>query len=170
MIYKVLGASMIIISCAFLGFGSAAGYSREVGILQTLRSAIRYMKNELTCRAVPLPSLCRSAAQASNGVVREFMQNLASELEAQICTNPLQCTLCALSRTKGTPLSMQDAIRMLGKTIGVFDLQGQLDGFDEICIYLDELILKRSTQMDARIRSYRTVGVCAGIALAIILI
>ena len=170
MSFKIFGAFLIILSCACLGFGTAAGYSREVRILKSLRSAIRYMKNELTCRAVPLPALCRSAAQVSEGVVREFMENLATELEAQICPNPLQCTLCALSHTRGVPPSAQDVIRMFGKTIGVFDLQGQLDGFEEVCLYLDEIISKRSTQQDMRVRGYRTVGICTGIALAIILV
>jgi len=167
---RLLGALMIIASCAWMGCRLAAGYIREVRFLQTLRSSVRYMKNELYCRSVPLPALCRSAAEFSEGAVSAFWINLATELEAQICTDPLQCTICAMDRTKNIPPSVNGAVRMIGKTIGAFDLQGQLDGFEEICLHLDELILKRTAQQDMRIRGYRTVGVCAGIALAIILI
>jgi stage III sporulation protein AB len=167
---RVLGAILIVLSCACLGFGSAAGYAKEVRILESFRSAVRYMRNELNCRCIPLPDLCKCAADTSEGVVAAFWSNLASELEAQICPDPLQCTLGALSRTKNVPQSMCDAVHMVGKTLGAFDLQGQLDGFDNICMHLDEVIHKRTKQQDIRVRGYRTAGVCAGIALAIILI
>lgn len=161
---------MIIIACAILGFSSAAGYTKELSTLKSFRSAVRYMRNELYCRCMPLPALCRSAASVGEGVVCTFWLNMAIELEAQICPDPMQCTLCALAKTKNVPTSMCDAIQKIGKTLGAFDLQGQLDGFDHVCMQLDEAIKMRSNQHDMRIRGYRTLGICAGLVLAIIMI
>lgn len=76
----------------------------------------------------------------------------------------------ALCHVRELPTQAQKIMRELGQTLGRFDLPGQLRGLESIrrtCRReLDELAKNR----DVRLRSYQTLGLCAGAALAILFI
>lgn len=167
---KLIGAVMIVLSCGLFGFRLAAAYTNELRQLQDFRFSVSYLRNELCFRATPLPVLCAMGAKVSKGCVRSFWERLGVELEAQICPNTRQCVQNALVNIKRVPESLYDSIEMLGKTLGAFDVEGQMSSLDQLCVYLDNKIEDFIAQQDHRVRTYRTVGICAGVAFAIILI
>ena len=59
-------------------------------------------------------------------------------------------------------------LRQLGKTLGRFDLEGQLQGLQAVCAACLEARDSLQKDRDTRLRSYRTLGLCAGAALAIL--
>jgi stage III sporulation protein AB len=61
-------------------------------------------------------------------------------------------------------------LRLLGKSLGKFDLSGQLAGIDLVREGCKENLDRISKDRQERLRSYRTLGICAGIAIAILLI
>lgn len=168
--FKWIGALLVIAGCGGVGFTMAAAYKREEWTLRSLISALDYMSCELQFRLTPLPNLCRQAGKECRGAVGKVLTDLAMELENQISPDAGSCMYAALSRTENIPKATEAALRMLGTGLGRFDLQGQLSGLEQVRSHcrreLDGLLQNR----DQRIRSYQTLGVCAGAALAILFV
>lgn len=165
---KLIGAVLIIAGCGGVGFSMAAAHRREEGALRHLISALDYMGWELQYRLTPLPELCRSAAAESSGCVRQALNNLATELESQIAPDAAACMNAALAKTPKLPPRVRKLMLSLGSSLGRFDLPGQMKGLEstrQLCRHeLEEL----STDRNVRLRSYQTLGLCAGSALAIL--
>lgn len=165
---KLIGAALIIAGCGGVGFSMAAAHRREEKALRQLIRALDYMGCELQYRLTPLPELCRYAASESGGAVSQVLVQLASELEAQVAPDAGSCMNAVLSKTSGLPPRTRKNFQLLGVSLGQFDLQGQLTGLEtarkQCRRELDEL----SKNRDVRLRSYQTLGLCAGSALAIL--
>ena len=65
---------------------------------------------------------------------------------------------------------VRELLNQFGQTLGCFDLKGQLLGIEEVrsqcAAALDQLALGR----EDRLRSYQTLGLCAGAALVILFV
>ena len=165
---KLIGAALIVAGCGGVGFSMAAAHRREEKSLRQLIRALDYMGCELQYRLTPLPELCRCAASESGGAVSQALLHLAAELEAQIAPDAAACMNAAVSKTSGLPPRTRKNMQLLGVSLGQFDLQGQLTGLEaarkQCRRELDEL----SKDRDVRLRSYQTLGLCVGSALAIL--
>ena len=163
-----IGAVLVIAGCGGCGFSIAAGYMREEGTLRQLLRALNCMEWELQYRLTPLPELCRQAGKETGGALKEVFWNLAEELEQRTFPDAADCMAAALNRSRELPRRIQEILKLLGRTLGRFDLPGQKQGLEEAraaCrMALDALEKKREN----RLRSYGTLGLCAGAALAIL--
>lgn len=170
MTLKIIGALMIVLSCGSLGFQMAAAQRREEKMLESLCGLLDYMRCELQYRMTPLPTLCAMAAEQTSGHLRSLFLVLAQELENQISPDAQSCMHAALTKSKGLPQQVVVSLQELGKTLGQFDIDGQLSGLDasrKVC----QLRLQSLRQnKDNRLRGYQTLGLCAGAALVILFI
>lgn len=167
---KFIGAILIIIGCGGVGFSMAAGCKREEWALRSLISTLDFMTCQLQYRLTPLPELCRQAGQQTRGAVGQVMTVLAEELEKQITPEADSCMHAAISRVSCVPKAAEEALRVLGKSLGRFDLQGQLHGLEQVRSHCRRELEGITADRDQRIRSYQTLGVCAGAALAILFV
>lgn len=167
---KLIGAIMIIVTCGGFGFYLSAVHRREECTLRELVAVLDYMECELQYRLTPLPTLCRQAAAESQGVLRQTFLALALELEDQISPDVERCMNGALSKVKDIPKLTYDAMSMLGKTLGRFDMEGQLKGLEGVRQECRRHLGELSQNREVRLRGYQTLGLCAGAALAILLI
>ena len=170
MIYKWLGALLVIGACGSFGFKLVATHKYEERTLRQLLATLDYMTCELRYRLTPLPVLCRQAAHEAKGVIADLLEILAGELEDQVSPDVNCCMLSAIEKTKGLPEYVIQNLILLGKSLGKFDLEGQLLGLEGVrhscrCV-LDELTRNR----DNRLRSYQTLALCAGAAIAILFV
>jgi len=170
MSFKCIGAILVLCGCSFAGFSMCAAYRREERQLRQLLSALDYMVCELQYRVTPLPELCRQAADHRDGFVGQLFFNLAAELEAQVSPD-VQCCLAAAAARSGTLSGrLEEAICILGSSLGRFDLQGQLQGLETVRTYCRTQLDQMAEGRDTRLRSYQTLGLCAGAALAILFV
>ena len=170
MTLKWMGAVLVMIGCGGFGFTLAASCKRETSMLFQLRNALRYMENELTFRMTPLPQLCRTTAHTAKGKIHQIFINLAEELESQIYPDATICMQRALGKYPDLPKSVRKTCKLLGQSLGSFELTGQIQGLEaseEMC--RRELERIKENQVE-RLREYRTLGICAGAALTIILL
>ena len=167
---KVIGVLCIVISCGGCGFLLAAQYMVRIRSLRNLMLALEYMECELQYRCTPLPLLCRQAGQQSHGIVQKLFSDLADELEAQISPDPERCMAAVLDRHSEMDSTLFAIAQQLGMNLGKFDLPGQLRGVERIRMLCGEKLEKLTQNKESRLRSYRTLGLCAGAALAILLV
>lgn len=163
-----IGALLVVAGCGGIGFSMAMYDRREFQSLEQLGRCLGYMKSELRCHLTPLSELCRKTARQSKGGVAALFDSLARELESQISPNVACCMAVALKNQPELPKKAQQVFGHLGSALGSFDLEGQiqeLEGAQQLCRQLQEEMAVNRTQ---RLRSYQTLGLCAGAALAIL--
>lgn len=168
--YKWIGAICIIVSCGGFGFSIAAMQLREEKTLRQLIGALDYMECELQYRLTALPDLCRQAGNDRKGCLREVFWKLAEELEAQVSPDVETCMRSALAVSRNMPKYTLEAFRDLGQSLGRFDLPGQLKGLEAVRNTCRRRLEELTTNKEPRLRSYQTLGLCAGAALAILFI
>ena len=104
----------------------------------------------------------------TGGSVRDVLNKLARELESQIAPDVSSCMRAAIEDYQDFPKRFRRLMLQLGRTLGRFDLAGQIQGLQAVqasCMQ-EQKALEQNREM--RLRSYRTLGLCAGAALAIL--
>ena len=169
MTLKLLGVILVIVSCGGVGFAMAAADLRETKSIQRMIEAIEYLSWELQYRNAPLPELCRSTAAATSGLVKTIFWALAKELDAKRSPDVAGCVESLLS-SMSLPGGLAGALKLLGRSLGKFDREGQLKGLASAAAEL-ELERKACAEgQQGRVRCYQTLGLCAGAAIAILMI
>lgn len=170
MSFKLIGAVLIIAVCGGFGYSMVAAHKREERALQQMLGALDYMQCELQYRLTPLPDLCRQAARQCGGCVQTLFTRLASELEDQISPDAAHCMTAALASSAHLPKRCREAAESLGKTLGRFDVDGQIRGMEAVRQFCRRNLEELMNGRDTRLRSYQTLGICAGAALVILFI
>lgn len=170
MTYKWIGAVLIIAGCGGAGFSIAANYRQRENILRQMIRILRYMEWELQCRLTLLPQLCRQAAMEVGGPLRHVFLELAERLDSQMESNVRSSMASVLKNHAELPRCVNKQLMQLGNILGRFDLEGQLEGLRAVRSGCKELLKGLSRDSEIRLRSYRTLGLCAGAALAILFI
>lgn len=170
MSFKLIGAVFIVVACGCVGFKMANNHIKEEKSLRQLIAILDYMECELQYRLTPLPQLCRQAAGECSGTLQSVFHRLAIELEDQISPNVERCMSASLNHAGPIPQFTNDALELLGKTLGRFDLNGQLKGLEAVRHTCRKKMEQLNNNRDVRLRSYQTLGLCAGAAMAILLI
>lgn len=166
---RLMGAGCIVAGSGAFGFAMAAASRREERQLRQLLGALEFLSCELSYRLTPLPNLCRGAAEGRGGAVAEFFQRLAAELEKQAEPDAQSCVRSIQARME-LPTSVRRILWELGQTLGRFDLPGQLRGL-ELSIRETEQALRIIREgAPERRRSWQTLGLCVGAALAILFV
>ncbi len=165
---KLLGAVIVVAACGGFGYKLAADHRKEERTLRQLVGVLDYMECELQYRLTPLPALCRQAATETAGVLSKVFLAISQGLEDQLSPDVADCVESVLKVHNDLPELAGGAIRQLGQTLGRFDVEGQLKGFDAVRRECRRQIDGLEHNKEIRLRSYQTLGLCAGAALAIL--
>ena len=153
-----------------MGFSIALSHKKEEKTFRQIISAINYMECELQYQLTPLPQLLGQASQETGGAVRNILESLAIELENQITPQVSNCMETVLRKQRDLSQKTKEVFIQLGQCLGRFDLQGQLKELDYVRRLCTNHLNDLEANRDTRLRSYQTLGLCAGAALAILLL
>lgn len=168
--YKWIGAVLVITACGGFGFSLAANHRRkEMMLLQMLRM-LDYMECQLQYKLTPLPELCRMASREASSTLRQLFTIFAKELEQQVAPDAFSCMAAALAQVPSLGSQMRLICTELGRTLGIFDLPGQLKGLENVRNSCRKVLDSMECNREVRIKSYQTLGICAGVALVILFI
>ena len=170
MILKLIGALFVVVGCGGIGFRIASNHRFEEKNLRQLIGILDYMECELQYRSTALVELCEQTAQQCQGKMKSFFITLYEELASQISPDVGLCMDITLQRCADLPEQIKELCKTLGRNLGKFDLQGQLKGLEVTRKECREKLEVLLFNKDTRIRSYQTLGLCAGAALAILFV
>ena len=170
MTLKILGVIFVFFSCGSVGFRIASNYRAEERALRNLVAIFEFMECELRFHLTPMPILCRQVAVKYPSPPGPFFESLANQMDSQVSPNMEVCVNNALEKQNSIPPITAKTIRYFGKTAGRFDLDGQLKCLNAVCVECKRNLELLSNNRETRMRSYQTLGLCAGAALAILLI
>lgn len=165
---KIIGAILVLVGCGGCGFAMAAAQRREEQCLRQLQRAMEYMDCELQFKQTPLPQLCANTAGILTGPMKLVFARLYQELEAQVAPDASYCMNAAIAAFPGLAGQVREALQQLGNSLGQFDLTGQQKGMASVAAICQEGIEALSYNRSSRLRSYQTLGLCMGAALAIL--
>lgn len=166
---KWIGTAFILVGCGSFGFRMVLSCRRQTKELRQLVEILDMLSAELRCRLTPLPELCLLASKSGSGSVGLLFRKLHGELVRQIAPDAACCMNAALSNTNLSPTTKM-ILRNLGRGLGCFDLEGQLQGIHSVRQEAEQALTRLTDGQEARLRSYQTLGLCAGAALAILLL
>ena len=170
MIFKWIGAVLIILGSGGFGLSLAANHRREERNLQQMINGLDYMQCELQYHMTPLPQLCRQTAKQLGGTIQTLFIHLAQELEDQISPDVEHCMTAALCKTEDLPKGCRAAAESMAKTMGKFDIDGQINGLEAVRSLCRRMLDELTSGREVRLRNYQTLGLCAGAALVILFI
>lgn len=167
---RYLGAALVIGGCGGFGFAMAAAQKREESQLRQLLRAIEFMECELQFRQTPLPFLTENCANLLRGSVSILFSHLSELLKAHAYPDASACMARAMAETAMLTPGCCEILRELGQTLGQFDLPGQLRDLQAAAAQCRSKLSSLAENRESRMRSYQTLGLCAGATLAILLI
>ena len=165
---KWMGAGLIFLACGGFGIRAAGTQRQEEAMLRQLVGIMDYMACELQYRLTPLPELCMDAAKQVSGQMGKVIYRFGQALTEQLSPEVSGCMHSALSECDGLPRQTRTALVQLGNSLGRFDLPGQIRGLDALRSDCRRMLEELQQNRDSRLRSYQTLGFCAGAALAIL--
>lgn len=155
-----------------MGLGLARTVRRQQAQTLAFIDAVLRIRHELQYRLTPLPEIFAALGGSRNREIAEFFSRLAALLSsAQTCTVGYACRQ-ALRRTEVLciPAGVRTALMSLFDTLGKYDLDGNLQALDLALGRLREEARQLQGSAAARCKTYVTLGVCTGLAVAVILI
>lgn len=167
---KWIGSVLVILGCGGWGFSLAAAYVRQERQLKMLSRLLGLLRRELKYRLTPLPELARLAAKECTGSLKNVFLDFARELDWNSSPDAYGCMAEALKRHDCLPPKVRRLLRQLGRTLGRYDLEGQLQGMDAVEEECRHQLESLGADKEIRLRSYRTLGLCAGFALVILFV
>lgn len=168
--YKWIGAILIVAGSGGFGFSLAAAHHREESALEQLIGALDFMACELRYRMSPLPDLFLQAGRERRGGIGLFFRKLGETLSENKFSVPEECIQLLLAEFPELPEHARQLLRQMGESLGRFDLDGQLSGIESLRGSARFALESLRKDKDQRLRSYQTLSLCAGAALAILLI
>lgn len=166
---RIFGAAVLMAGCGGFGFSLAAAQRREAALLRRLIHALQEMEWELKFRLTELPDLCRIGGDAAGSVLGPIFREVADRLDRAEVTDICACLNGCASRQE-LPRSLRRNLRELGRSLGQFDLEGQLQGLQAVRLQCRKDLQNMEQDAPQRLRSYQTLALCAGAALAILFI
>ena len=169
---KLIGAVIILITCSAFGFYIAAMRRRETAYLKHMLHALDYMSSELQYHLTPLPQLMRQTAQQCwDKHLRAVFLEFCYQLEDKYYCDFYQCAQTVLGKFKHLiPKRCLSVFYELSRSMGRFDLKGQLNTIMATREYCLNEYNTLSANLSEQLRDYRTLGICAGAALVILFI
>ncbi len=167
---KWFGAMLVFMGCGAIGFYNATIHKRELESMRKLIHTLTFIICELQYKLTPLPELSKAAAKEVSGPVRRVLDAFTQELERQVSPKVKLCMEVALACCKEMPDITRKYMRRLGDCLGKFDLKSQIEAVEALRNQCKEHLKELDANKDVRMRSYQTLGLCAGAALVIILI
>lgn len=170
MLLKWIGGLCIVLSSSCFGFKIAANQRKEEYYLEMLISALDYMASELEYRMLPLPDLFKNTASQVSGNLSKLFLMFSAEMEDQVSPNVETCLKVAINKAGFLPDFTKESIISLGKSLGKFDIDGQLRGLKATKHSCVQKLNILQNNKDKRLRSYQTLGICVGAGIAILFI
>ena len=163
------GAVLLITGCSGFGYSLVIAHRREVSMLRQLIYALQDMEWELKYHLTELPDLCRIAGERMKGPLKEIFSNLSAGLQRNEITD-ISGSLNVILANSHLPKRIRKNLRLLGNSLGKYDLECQLQGLEMIRQQCRKDLNELEEGGPQRLQNYQTLAFCTGLALAILFI
>ncbi len=161
MLSRLLGAALVIFSCASVGLRRCRELRERVRTLDTLLRGVELLRGEICRFQTPLPLALRRLAAEEGGVFAPL-----AEAESALQERPFALFWAEWLAAASLAVPETEALSQLGRALCTTDAERGIAVCEET---LRRLCRQRGSEAAAKCRLSVTLGFCAG-ALAVILL
>lgn len=170
MIQRITGCVAVLMGSYGVGLMLLHNEKCQEQALEDLQQCILWMTWQLRYQMLPLAELCNSAAAQHEGIIGNVMGNLSQLLDKRGFADPGQCMQEAVLSVGDIPDQALLRLYELGQSMGQFDLDSQISSLELTALHCERDLEFIRHNMEHRRRNYRTLSLCAGAAVVIILL
>lgn len=165
---KALGIAFILLSAFSVGSRISVGLKQQCRYLQCVIDALQIFENEIAVRCTPLPEAFSVMATAAQGSAQTIFLHVSDQMQQQRWTSPRSAMENALKSISENLIG--DILLDLSDKLGKYDIDTQLA---EIA-YAKERVKRRLYDLESerkmKSKTYKTLSLCTGLAVVILLI
>lgn len=165
---KILGISFIVLSSGTVGFQMAAMLRKRCALMRELDNLLQLLKNEIGLCGTPLPHAFALLSASADGIWETVFSGIAKEMDKNRWATPYEATETVLSQVHDRDIS--ELLLPLMKKLGKYDLEAQLQGIETARLQLGMLLRELELERKMKSKTFQTLGICTGLAVAILLI
>jgi stage III sporulation protein AB len=172
-IWKLLGAVMVIGSAGVTGIRVAAGFSRRITELRSLQNALQMLDTEIMYRATPLPVILKKIGQAGEGSIAKIFKAAGDALNQEQGFTPAEAwNKALLENWQLTALSQDDytILASFGEMLGLSDREEQHKNIALTSLHLGREEEKAQLEREKNERLWRYGGFLIGISIVLLLL
>ena len=165
---KLAGVIFILASAWSVGCRFSSSMKLRCELVKRLMDALQILRNELSFLGTPLSDAFRAVAGSSVGPWGQVFGDMAARMEMERWLTPETAAEKALVLVNDEPV-VHIMMNLAGK-LGSYDLEAQLCGIDYAVDAAKSLLCELEEEKKLRSKTYKTLSICAGAAIAILLI
>lgn len=167
---RIIGAILVVGGAGAFGIGKSLQFYRQMRQLREFRSALEILKCELNYTLMPLPKLCRVTARRVDKTAAQYLNLYARKLEENLPRTKAASQAMEETRGLNLPNDAQMALLELFGALGRYDLDGENRLLQMTAHRLNAAIERCETEKKPMAKGYAALGICTGVALAILMV
>ncbi|MDT8901059.1 stage III sporulation protein AB [Anaeroselena agilis] len=170
---KLLGSAMVIVAGTGIGFAAAWRYSERPRQIGHLISCLTALSSYVNYAALPLAEALSRAAGGLNSPVGDFLRRTAANMAARNWLSPREALEEALAE-EGRRLAWErperETLLLFGANLGATGREEQQKYLAMVLEELRRIEHEALRSRDQNVKMYRYLGICGGLATAILLV
>ncbi len=173
LITKIIGCVLVILSSAAMGFFFSNEVKSRLEDLKELRKLIILLKGDIRYSNSPLPEAVSAIARRHKGCYSPFFTKVSTRLNElsgltfqDIWKEAVEKELNDTALTKKDKLQLQQ----FGENLGYLDKDMQMNTLELFLSQLEEEIRELSKTVKEKAYLYNSLGIMAGIFIAIVML
>lgn len=167
---KIIGSLLIVLGAGGFGIRKATQFYRQMRQIKELSRALELLKCEMNYTLLPVKELCEITSRRVGGTAGTLLKHYANYLEMDYTR--AKAIQAAMETTNGLCISndIQMALLELFGNLGRYDLDGENRLLAMTQNRLSNTLAQCESEKKPLAKGYAVLGICTGIALAIVLI
>lgn len=168
LVFRLFILAMIIVTSSIIGILFSKKYANRESEIKEMKNALNMFATKIKFTYEPIPNVFMEIANKIGGNIGNIFDRAASRMK-EISAG--EAWVQALTESKNN-LSKEDiaVIQNLSRMLGQTDLEGQLSEIEIVNEFLTNQLENAAEERKKNEKMYRTLGLVAGLTIAIILI
>lgn len=165
---RLAGIVFIMVSAISVGARVAAILRKRCTHMRQLLRALQLLKNELLFAVVPLPKAFSIMSASAEGSLSMLFRDVSQRMEENRWMSPKTAMEKSLD-TYPDDVSGDILLELSGK-LGKYDLDAQVMSIDFAMERTQKLLNCMEEERSVKSKTYKTLSICAGMAIVILLL
>lgn len=172
MLLRMVGSIMIICGCSAMGFSLSNDYTLRIRQLEQMNRVLLLLEGEIRYHNSGISEALLKISKMSNGIFSTFFINVVKTMRKGKSLKEAWCTSVTGVLEKNTKLKDSDMgiLKELGNCLGVTDRETQINNIEKSRVQIDNIMGELNKIKIEKCKIYKTLGVVAGMFIAIILL
>lgn len=167
---RLMGAVLIAVGCAVLGFRAAAGLQAQVRAVGQMAGGLALLEGELELDAPPLPRLLERCARRAEEPAKRFLTRCARGMD-RLGEVPFSAVWRQeVEECGGLSRACRETLLPLGDLLGRRESRVQAEGVAQVRRRLEELAGREQEESRRQGRVLQALGLSGGAFLVILLL